>query len=114
MVLHQLRQHVILRAQPVLEMRDAALRLEVRTLRRAIGTLQRGGAILKQLLEPAVEDGGLELGLLADRGYRDLVDQVAPQERHLLCSREVLPSAFHVGVLRAQFYGWDTPVPAEA
>jgi hypothetical protein len=26
----------------------------------------------------------------------------------------VLPSAFHRGVLRAQFYKGDTPVPAEA
>jgi hypothetical protein len=114
MVLHQLREQVVFRAEAILEVGDAALGLEVRPFGSASGTLQGEGAVLKELLEPPVEDRRLQLGLIADRRDRDLVDQVAAQQRHLLCGRGVLPRAFHLGALRVQFYGWVTPFPAEA
>lgn len=37
-----------------------------------------------------------------------------PNESQLFLRREVLPTAFHWGVLPAQFYGTDTPFPTEA
>ncbi len=105
MLLHQFREHAVLRAHAVLEVSDAALRLEVGALRGAVGALQGGGAVLKELLEPAIEDGGLESGLVANGGDRDLVDQVASEQHHFLRCRVVLPRACHRGILRAQFYG---------
>lgn len=105
---------MVFRAQALLEMGNAALGLQVRPLGRAIRPLQGGGPVLQQLFQPPIEHGGLERGLVADRRDGVLVDQVASEQRHLLRCRVVRPLAFHGGVLRAQFYGEDTPVPAEA
>lgn len=77
MLFHELREHGVLRAHAVLEVRDAALRLEIGPLRAAVAALQGGCAVLQELLEPPIEDGGLESGLVADRRDRDLVDQMA-------------------------------------
>ena len=80
MLLHQLREHGVLGLQSLFEMRDAALGLEIGPLRsRAGAPLERGGALLKELLEPAMEDGGLEPGLVAELRHGHLLDQVPPQ-----------------------------------
>jgi hypothetical protein len=111
---HELRQDSVLGAEPVLQVGDAALGFDIGALGLAVGALEGGGAVFKELLEPAVEDRRLELGLVAKGGDRDLLDKVAAEEGHLLLRRERLPGAFHWGVLPAQFYGTDTPFPTEA
>ena len=40
-------------------------------------------AVLKKLLEPAIENPGVGLMFVAHRGYRHLVDQVPPQDGYL-------------------------------
>ena len=40
--------------------------------------------VLKELLEPPVEHGGMELMLVAQSGNRNLFDQVPVKNRHLL------------------------------
>ena len=105
MFFHELREDTVLRAEPLLQLRDAALRLEVGPLGLAGGPLEGRSSVLKELLEPAVEDGGLELGLVAKRGDRRLLDEMAAEENHFLLRREVLAGSFHWSVLPAQFYG---------
>ena len=70
--------------------------------------------VLQQLFEPPVDDGGLELCLVADRGGRNLLDQLAATHHHLFGGRDVRAGALHGWVLRALFYGEDTSFPAEA
>jgi hypothetical protein len=114
MLLHELGEDRVLGLEPLLQVPDAPLGMDGRAIGLAIRPFQGGGAVLKELFQPAVEDRGLELGLVADRRDRDLVDEVALEQGNLLLGRVMLSFPCHRGVLLPLSYRRDTPFPAEA
>lgn len=78
MLFHELREHVVLRAKSLLQPHDAAARLKVRLLSgRTVRALQDDRTVLKKLLEPTIEDGGLDLGFVAEGRDRNLRSRAA-------------------------------------
>jgi hypothetical protein len=72
---HQLRQHLVLLLQLGLQELDALLA----SLDLFVGTgwgPEGCGPVLKELLEPAVEDRGVKLMFVAQSGYRNPIHQV--------------------------------------
>jgi hypothetical protein len=50
----------------------------------AVGAFEGGGAVLEELLLPGVEEGGLEMVLVAEIGDGHPVDEVASEDGDLL------------------------------
>jgi hypothetical protein len=57
--------------------------------------LERGGGVLEEELLPGVEDGGLELILVAAIGDGHSIDEVASEDGDLLGGRVVLARLSH-------------------
>ena len=91
MLFHELRQDLVLLLQLGLQKGNALLRLFVHAGRRPEGR----GAVLKELLEPAVEDGGVDLMFVAQSGNRNLIDQVPTQNGDLLLRGVTLALVVH-------------------
>jgi len=65
--------------------------------RRSFWILERSHSVFEEHLLPIVEDGGLELVLLAQLRDRDLVDQMPFEDRDFLGRGVVLSRLAHVG-----------------
>jgi len=92
---HQLGQHFVLPLQLGLQEGDALLagfHLLVGARRRSEGR----GPVFKELLQPAIEDRGVELMFVAQSGYRNLLDQVPAENGDLLLRGVMLALVAHV------------------
>jgi hypothetical protein len=69
--------------------------LQMGGLGRAGLAVEGGRAVLEEQLLPGVEQGGLELVLIAKVGDGHLVDQVTPEDGDLLEGRVVLARLSH-------------------
>jgi hypothetical protein len=83
--LHDLRDHLVLVGQLGLEGFDPLLQA---THLAAVVALEGGRPMLEELLLPSVEDVGVEAELVTEVGDRRLLEQMPPQDGHLLLSRE--------------------------
>ena len=92
MLLHQLGDDLVLAAELVAEGVDGPLVLALGGLALA---LEGGGAVLEELPLPGVEDGGLELMLVAEIGDGHLVDEVASEDGDLLGRGVILAGLAH-------------------
>ena len=92
MFLHQLGDDLVLAAELVPQGGDGPL---VPGLVRTVFSLEGGAAVLEELPLPGVEDGGLELVLVAEVGDGHLVDQVAAEDGDLLDRGVVLAALAH-------------------
>jgi hypothetical protein len=91
---HQLGQHLILLLQLGLEEGNAllaGLHLFVGPGRRSEGR----GPVLKELLQPAVEDRGVDVMFVAQSGNRNPIDQVPAENGHLLLGGVMLAFVAH-------------------
>jgi hypothetical protein len=97
-LVHQLRQHLVLLTHFGLQGLDAA-RLRQRGARRLGPRLvEHAGPFFEQLLPPLVEHGRLQSVLLANLGDRLVLDQMRSQDGDLLSARKI-PSFFRHGTL---------------
>src|SRR5215472_18782965 len=94
MLRHQLRQNLVLGLHLLLQELNPLLlvrNLPSRTLFR----FKCRRAILEELLLPTVENRGLQPLFFAELGNRHLVDEMASEDSHFLCSRVMLTFVFH-------------------
>jgi len=85
---HQLGQNLVLGLELPFQGSDAflvALTVSIRAM-----VLEGGGPVLKELLQPAVEDRRMEAEFLTEIGNRNLLDQVPTQDGDLLFRGVVL------------------------
>jgi hypothetical protein len=92
MFLHEFGDHFVLALELGLQGGDP---LVLGVGAAAVGTLEDGGAVLEELLLPGVEEGGLEVVLVADVGDGHPVDEVASEEGDLLGGGVVLAGLAH-------------------
>jgi hypothetical protein len=91
-LLHQLGQDIVLPLELLLQGCDALLGLV------GLGAgadLEGSHAVLEELLLPVVEQRGVNAGLFADGGNRDLVEQVPAQDGNLFLGTEMLTRFEH-------------------
>lgn len=93
MLFHQLGQNLVLGPQLLFQSGHALL---VALLRGVALTLEGGGTVFEELLQPVVEDAGLQLEFFTKGGNRNLVDQMPAQDRDLLFWSVVLAFLSHV------------------
>jgi len=89
---HQLGQNLVLGLDLLLQVLDAFL------LGRVVGAalpLEGRRPVLKELLLPAVEDGGVDAGLFAQVRDRNFLQEMPPQDGDLLFCGVVLPLLSH-------------------
>src|ERR1700712_2562977 len=98
MLLHQLGDDLVLASELVAQGLDGPLLLAHGGVALA---LEGGGAVLEEGPLPGVEDGGLELVLVAEVGDGDLVDEVTAEDGDLLGGGVVLAGLSHRVVLRS-------------
>src|SRR2546428_12735101 len=94
MLFHELGQDLVLLLQLGLQKGDAllaSLDLLVGAGRRPEGR----GPVVKELLEPAIEDRGVDLIFVAQSGNRNLIDQVPAQNGYLLVRGVTLALVVH-------------------
>ena len=94
MLFHELGEHLVLLLQLGFQKGDpllAGLDLFVGSGRRPEGR----DAVLKELLEPAVEDGGVDLMFVTQSRNRNLIDQVPAENGHLLLGGMMLAFVAH-------------------
>src|SRR6516165_3430145 len=92
MLSHQLGEDLILGLDLLLQVRDPLL------VGGVVGwslLLEGGRAVLEELLLPAVEDRGLQAQFIAELRDRLLLQQMPPEDGHLLFRRVVLPLLLH-------------------
>jgi hypothetical protein len=80
MLLHQLREDLVLASELVAQGLDHPLFLT----HGGVALALEEGAVLEDGPLPGVEDGWLELVMVAEVGDGDLVDEVAPEDGDLL------------------------------
>src|SRR3954447_14330343 len=87
MLLHELGEDLVLALELLLEVGDPP----VRVVAGASGAgLERGRGVLEELLLPAVEHRGVDAVLVTQVRNRGVLEEVKPQDGHLLLGREAL------------------------
>ena len=99
MLFHQLRQHLVLGPQLLLQGGDPLLLPLASGIRLALVGRR---AILEKHLQPTAKDRGMNLVFLTQAGDAFLLDQVAAQNSHLFL-RGILPTTVFHGVLPPLF-----------
>src|SRR5262249_55570699 len=115
MFLHQLREDFVLALELLLGEGDPL----ILGVSGASGAgLEGGGAVLEELLLPAVEDGGVDAVLVTQIRDGDVFEEIEPQEGHLLLGGESLASLLGPGKTSARncslFERAVLPIPSEA
>src|SRR5262249_54088960 len=115
MFLHQLREDFVLALELLLGEGDPL----ILGVSGASGAgLEGGGALLEELLLPAVEDGGVDAVLVTPIRDGDVFEEMEPQEGHLLLGGESLASLLGPGKTSARncslFERAVLPNPSEA
>src|SRR4051794_21606410 len=100
MLLHDLGEGLMLAAELVLQVSDLAV-LGIRNdLVGFDGLLEGSGAVLEELLLPAVELGSVNAVFVAQIGDRDFFQEVLAQDRNLILGGVVAAGLAHAFVLR--------------
>ena len=100
MLLHQLRQDFVLALELVLQGGDRAVLGVVRRRAPPTGVREGGGAVLEELLLPAVEEGRVEAELVAQVRDGGLLQEVAAPKGDLLLGGELATGHGHGTILR--------------
>jgi hypothetical protein len=99
-LLHQFGQDLVLLLELPLQDRELAVLGVFRGFATLAGLFKGRGAVVEELLLPAVEAGRRDAVLVTPVAHRLLLQEVEPQDGHLLRSRVVLALAVHGMVLR--------------
>src|SRR4051812_26765336 len=115
MFLHDFREDLVLAFELLLQGRDPLL-LEVG---RPLGAaFEGGGAVVEELLLPAVEHRGMDAVAVAEVRDRRVLQEVEPKDRELLLGGEPFPRLLGHGTTSARecslFERGVTPFPSEA
>jgi hypothetical protein len=99
-LLQEFGQDLVLALELVLEGSDLAVLGVLLGLASPAGVLKGGGAVLEELLLPAVEEGGVEAELVAQVGNGGLLQEVAAENGNLLLGGELATGHGHGTILR--------------